>query len=169
LTFSAELRADWERPDHVFFMWGACHVLAHVFLELYPQSGFQAFVIYPAEGLLGKHVFVCRDQLAFDARGYRPRQKLIADFVQLQRTRSPGWEARLTEIPPPVVTAAFCRRYRHLNFHEFFADPRDRARDYLARLAPLHFPGCHRRASFASIRGRNSSRGRVSYPGSNAA
>lgn len=125
--------ADWERNDEIFFAAGACHILAHVFVEVYPGSGFRPFVIVPVDGECGYHVFVARDEIAFDARGYRARDRLIAEHVERQRARDASWDFRVTALDTPVVTPDFCARYRHRTFDDYPRNPEARALVYLSR------------------------------------
>jgi hypothetical protein len=124
---------DWKRNDEIFFIAGACHILAHVFVEVYPRSGFRPFIIAPVSGERGYHVFVARDDVAFDARGYRARHRLIAEHIERQRGRDALWDFRITALDVPVVTAEFCARYRHLSFDEYPTNPEPRALVYLSR------------------------------------
>jgi hypothetical protein len=125
--------ADWRRSDEIFFAAGACHILAHVFVEVYPSSGFRPFVIVPVVGERGYHVFVARDDVAFDARGYRARHQLIAEHVERQRVRDASWDCRITALDVPVVTPEFCARYRHLSFDDYPMNPEPRALVYLSQ------------------------------------
>lgn len=128
--------ADWARSDESFFSAGACHILAHVFMEVYPSSGFRPFVIEPVEGERGYHVFVARDEVAFDACGYRARDRLIAEHVDRQRRRDASWDHRIIALDVPVVTPEFCARYRHLSFDDYLKNPELRAIVYLSRFPP---------------------------------
>ena len=63
----------------------------------------------------GAITFVARDDVAFDACGYRARHRLIAEHVERQRARDASWDCRITaldagghagtlcSIPTPVV------------------------------------------------------------------
>jgi hypothetical protein len=136
----ASLRPHWERPDDDFFRAGACHILAHVFLETYPDAGFRPFLICPVDYGSGFHVFVARETIAFDYQGYSSRSALIHEFEERQMRKTSGWQYELIELPMPVVTTSFCERYQHRNFTEYYADPRPRAQRYVARFpqpAPL--------------------------------
>lgn len=59
----------WAQPDRRFFACGACHMLAHAFLEMYPDQGFEPFWIRPAAGFTGNHSFIARAGVAFDYHG----------------------------------------------------------------------------------------------------
>jgi hypothetical protein len=124
--------ADWERPDSLFFLAGACHILAHVFMESYPSSGFGPFIIAPKKHVWGYHVFVSRNDVAFDARGYCSRAELIATHVDRQHRRDPAWDHRIVALDVPVVTPDFCAKYGHLSFDDYHRNPARRALMYLA-------------------------------------
>jgi len=125
-------KEDWERPDSLFFAAGACHILAHVFMELYPSSGFHPFIIVPKNHARGYHVFVSRNEVAFDAQGYRSRAELIATHVDRRHRRDPAWEYLIVALDVPVVTPDFCAKYGHLSFDEYHRNPELRALVYLS-------------------------------------
>jgi len=56
----------WHQPDKRFFACGACQILAHAFLEIYPESQYHAVWVKPAEGFRGSHVFVTDNKFTFD-------------------------------------------------------------------------------------------------------
>ncbi len=57
----------WHRPDRHFFANGACQVLAFAFLERYPDMGFHARWIKPADGFTGNHIYVADCSLSISA------------------------------------------------------------------------------------------------------
>jgi hypothetical protein len=72
---------QWAPADRGFFAAGACHILAHVFLEQYPHSGFEARWIRPAPGHTGNHIVVVRDDgYVFDWRDstHAPHRRFAA-------------------------------------------------------------------------------------------
>lgn len=127
------VQEDWDRPDGDFFAAGACHILAHTFMEVYPASGFRPFIIVPKMGERGYHVFVARDEVAFDARGYSAREWLVGSHVAWHRRRDPGCDFVVAPLEVPVVTPEFCARYKHLWFDDYHGDPAIRALGYLFR------------------------------------
>jgi hypothetical protein len=130
----------WALPDRVFFACGACQVLAHAFLRAYPDSGFGAVWIRPAEGYTGNHIVVVRGRLAFDYHGYSDWPTLLAHMTRRAKRWWPGWEAGLIPLPPEVlVSEAKSRTYPGLWLMEpkqFLHDATPRAERYLRRFPP---------------------------------
>lgn len=93
----------WNLPERVFFACGACHILAYAFLEAYPDSGFRAVWIRPAEGFTGNHVFVTNGETAFDFHGYRCEQALVAHHFAKGRLWWPDWNGTLVPLPQEVL------------------------------------------------------------------
>jgi hypothetical protein len=91
----------WALPDRVFFACGACHILAHAFLERYgPRK-----VVWqkPATGFTGNHTFIDGDQWVFDYHGYSDRERFLTHTYRKARLWWPGWEASLVELTPDVL------------------------------------------------------------------
>src|SRR5260370_42376619 len=83
----------WHRPDRHFFANGACQVLAYAFLERYPQLGFHARWIKPADGFTGNHIFATDGTNAFDYHGLTTEQSLLAPRFKRGRRCVPGCDA----------------------------------------------------------------------------
>ena len=88
----------WRLSERAFFGHGACHILAHEFLERFPDSGFNAIWIRPAEGHRGSHVFVANGVMAFDYRGYLAESRLIAYYWKRFENAYAGWAAELINV-----------------------------------------------------------------------
>jgi hypothetical protein len=82
---------QWALPDRIFFGYGACHILAGVFLRARPLEGFYAERIIPAAGFAGSHVYVTDGTVAFDYHGYSGRERLLAHYVKGWSGCYPGW------------------------------------------------------------------------------
>lgn len=93
----------WNLPDRVFFACGACHILAHAFLERVASTGFGPIWIRPRSGFTGNHVFVTNGGLAFDYHGYAHYDRLVAHYVKRARRLFPGWEADLVAVTVSLV------------------------------------------------------------------
>lgn len=81
----------WALPERVFFAAGACHILAHAFLERFPRAGFSPLWIRPRPGFTGNHVFVTNGDLAFDYHGYLPTSRLVQHYTKRAERRFPNW------------------------------------------------------------------------------
>ena len=67
----------WLQPDRIFFGFGACHILAGVFLRDASLDGIYAEWIVPDEGFGGTHIYVTDGQISFDYHGYSKRAALL--------------------------------------------------------------------------------------------
>lgn len=132
--------ARWALPDRVFFACGACHILAHAFLERHGRHGHRAVWLRPAAGHRGNHIFVDLGGIVFDYHGYSDRDAFLAHTVRRARQRMPGWEATLVPLPREVlVSEARSRSHDGLWLREpgqFLHDALPRARAFLDRFPP---------------------------------
>ena len=86
------IRADparrWALPDRVFFACGACHILAHAFLQRAERSAARPLWLKPTAGFTGNHIIVeCGDRV-FDYHGYSDRER--SSFATLSARRGGG-------------------------------------------------------------------------------
>jgi hypothetical protein len=130
----------WSLPDRVFFACGACHILAYAFLQRFPDRGFRALWIKPAESFTGNHIVATNDEgLAFDYHGWSRFDRLMAHMRAKANRWWPGWDATLIELPPDVlISEAKSRTYEGLWLREpkqFLHDAMPRAERYLDRFA----------------------------------
>ena len=127
----------WLLPDRIFFACGACHILAHAFLEAYPTSGFAPLWIKPAQGFTGNHIVVVRDDTAFDYHGFSNWSRLLDHTRAKANRRWPGWSAQVIALPPDVlISEPKSREYEGLWLREpaqFLHDALPRAERFLRR------------------------------------
>lgn len=95
----------WQLPDRVFFACGACHILAHAFLERYANTAMQPLWFKPFDGFTGNHIVVIWGDWAFDYHGYSKRTVLIDHYFKRARQRWPGWDAELPSLPRDVLVS----------------------------------------------------------------
>ncbi|HEY0207219.1 MAG TPA: hypothetical protein VGC15_24090 [Acetobacteraceae bacterium] len=130
----------WALPDRVFFACGACHVLAHVFLERYGDQDVEALWIKPAPGFSGNHIVVDGGSWVFDYHGYSDREFFLHHTFRKARRWWPGWHATLVPLPRDVlISEARSRAYDGLWLREpgqFLYDALPRAWAYLGRFPP---------------------------------
>ena len=93
----------WNLPDRAFFASGACHILAHAFLERFPSAGLGPVWLRPRGGFTGNHVFVTNGDLAFDYHGYVPHDHLVDHYARRARRFFPGWEFDLVPVTVSLV------------------------------------------------------------------
>jgi hypothetical protein len=125
----SDQRVSWERPDQAFFAAGACHILAWVCRDTYPDRPIDLVALLLDGDRYPFHVYARWDGWAFDASGWHPESLLLqvnADF-----------EGRAVEpVEIAVDLAEFCAGHLHRMPHEFWADPIPRASGYLRRYPP---------------------------------
>ena len=88
----------WHQPDRRFFACGACQILAHAFLEIYPFSNYHAVWVKPAEGFYGNHVFVTNGEHTFDYHGYAKLEKLKHHCIKRNEMIYPGWSGEFVDL-----------------------------------------------------------------------
>lgn len=127
----------WALPDRVFFAAGACHILAHAFLECHGTPDMVVEWIKPIPSHTGNHHFISWDGMAFDYHGYTRRNRLLAHYWKRGRSRGPGWDATMERLPPEVlISEAKSKTYDGLWLREpgqFLHNALPRARLYLDR------------------------------------
>ena len=127
----------WSLPDRVFFACGACHILAYAFLKAYPTSGFTPLWIKPADGFVGSHIVVVRNDMAFDYHGFSNWSRLLKHTESKASRWWPGWSAQLIPLPMDVlISEPKSRAYDGLWLREpkqFLHDAMPRAERFLRR------------------------------------
>jgi hypothetical protein len=119
----------------VFFGHGACHILAGVYLSDPPLNGFYAERIVPGNGYSGAHVFVTDGQVAFDYHGYSLRQRLLLHHTQGWASCSgPGWNCRIEQVDFDLLEQKELNARKMLGPDQYHADPRLRAKAFMARI-----------------------------------
>ena len=130
----------WNLSDRAFFGHGACHILAFVFLERFPNRNFYPIWIKPGDGYRGNHVFVTNGSVAFDYRGYLSKDKLLAHHWKQYCRKYPGWNAELIRVESNLCEPA---ELAPLGMHvrapgEFLHDALPRARKYVSKYDKHH-------------------------------
>ena len=131
----------WALPDRVFFACGACHILAHAFLERYGGPEQDVTWIKPAAGYTGNHIVVGTGDWVFDYHGLSGRTAFLAHVWRTAHRRWPGWDATLVPLPRDVlVSESKSRAIDGLWLREpgqFLHDALPRARRFLDRFDEL--------------------------------
>jgi len=81
----------WSLPERIIYGYGACHILAGVFLERFPNKGWYAVWVKPWEGFCGSHVFATNGDIAFDYHGYSVHDRLLKHHKNAQKSLYAGW------------------------------------------------------------------------------
>jgi len=124
----------WALPDRIFFGHGACHILAGVFLDRSPLTGFHAERIIPGEGFAGNHVYVTDGLVVFDYHGYSLRDRLLAHHRKGWQARSPGWSCVLETVEFDLLDTAELNERKMLGPDQYLHDAAVRARTFLDRI-----------------------------------
>ena len=133
----------WHQPDRRFFACGACQILAHAFLEIYPESNYRAVWVKPAEGFKGNHVFVTDYMFTFDYHGYSFLQKMKLHTEKRNKMYYPGWSCEFVELNlnlnshEPRSIGMFT-----LTSTEFLYDALPRAKEFVLRHKDRHVQEC---------------------------
>ncbi|MCW2308661.1 hypothetical protein [Rhodobium gokarnense] len=124
----------WALPDRIFFGFGACHILAGVFLRRSPLAGFYGERVVPDEGFSGNHIFVTDGTVAFDFHGYVLRERLVAHHCNCWRRQQAGWHGRMERVDFDLLDTADLNRRKMLGPDQYFGDAVARAERFLARV-----------------------------------
>lgn len=124
----------WALPDRAFFGHGACHILAGMFLRLYPQTGFVAKQIIPHGGLPGGHIFVAKAGISFDFHGYAVEAKLLHHHHRQWKKPYPDWDADICLVDFDLFNTRELNNRKMRGPDQFLFDPLSRARQYLEKI-----------------------------------
>lgn len=143
---------QWALPDRVFFGYGACHILAGVYLRDPPLAGFWAERIIPRHGQSGNHIFVTDGCISFDFHGYAGRATLLAHHTRSYRSvYGTAWDYDLERVAFDLLdtTALNARKMRGPD--QYRKDALPRAEAYVARIDHV---GAYRRALALTEKGQ---------------
>ncbi|MGC4747027.1 hypothetical protein ACLQ28_15395 [Micromonospora sp. DT201] len=125
----SDQRVAWDRKDQAFFAAGACHILAWVCRDSYPNRSIEITAVrLPGQGQVF-HTYAAWDGWAFDHSGWNPEPQLLA--VNADFEGQPLTRLKITE-----SLAEFCQKHHHRLPNQYWHDPRPRARDYIGRYIP---------------------------------
>lgn len=123
----------WALPDRIFFGYGACHILAGVFLQRPPLEGFYAERIIPNEGFWGGHMYVTNGIIAFDYHGYSGRERLLEHHRKGWASHSPGWGCAIERVDFDPLSTAELNQRKMRGPDQYLHDPIPRARNFIER------------------------------------
>lgn len=124
----------WNRPDRIFFGFGACHILTGVYLNTSPLPGFFGERIIPQDGFTGSHIYATDGHVAFDYHGYSLLKNLQAHYWRGWSLRYPGWDANIQRVDFPLLDTVELNKRKHLGPDQYFGDPVERARNFIDRI-----------------------------------
>jgi len=134
----ADLAWSWHRGDRAFFAAGACHVLAHEFLLTSAGRDFRPIMIQPDPGFRGGHVFVSNGATAFDYHGFSAHEAFVTHYRRKIQRFFPGWRGTVVDISAAFWTDLWFVQTNHRRPEQFYLDPTDRARRFIARHSARH-------------------------------
>ena len=73
----SDQRVAWERTDQAFFAAGACHILAWVCRDSYPDRPIEIAGVCLADDSQVLHTYAIWDGWAFDHSGWNPEPQLL--------------------------------------------------------------------------------------------
>lgn len=123
----------WNQSDRVFFGHGACHILAGVFLNKFPNKGFYAVKIAPNIGFPGNHIFVTNGVIAFDYHGYSVLSHLMAHHKKGWSQKNLGWDANIVRVDFPLLDTKSLNERKMLGPNQYLYNPLERAAQFLTR------------------------------------
>lgn len=124
----------WALPDRIFFGYGACHILAGVYLRNPPLDGFHAERIIPDEDRAGAHVYVTNGEIAFDYHGYSLRSRLLAHHGKVWRTRYKDWSYTIETVDFDGLDTAELNKRKMLGPDQYLHNAIPRARAFIDRV-----------------------------------
>ncbi|GAA4572767.1 hypothetical protein GCM10023176_36390 [Micromonospora coerulea] len=125
----SDQRVAWERTDQAFFASGACHILAWVCRDSYPDRPIEIAGVRLAGDWQVFHAYAVWDGWAFDHSGWNPEPELL--------TANTAFEGRpLGRVKIVDSLAEFCETYHSRMPNQYLEDPLPRARDYVSRYTP---------------------------------
>ena len=123
----------WALPDRIFFGYGACHILAGVFVQHPPLEGFYVERIIPNEGFSGAHMYVTNGIIAFDYHGYSGRERLLEHHGKGWASHSPGWDCAIEKVDFDPLNTAELNQRKMRGPDQYLHDPIPRARNFIER------------------------------------
>lgn len=125
----ADQRVAWERTDQAFFAAGACHLLAWACRDAYAGRPIDIEALRFDGEQQVFHTYATWSGWTFDHSGWNPEPDLV--------TVNAAFEGRrLERVAITADLAAFCEQHHHRMPHDYWRDPRQRARDYVDRHQP---------------------------------
>lgn len=122
----------WKQSDRIFFGFGACHILAGVFLSTQKANGWYGEWIKPNIGFSGNHIYATNGLFAFDFHGYSLRRQLTEKYWKGQKKLQFDWDATIEKVDFPLLDTAELNKRNHLGPDQYYGDPIRRAKRFIA-------------------------------------
>jgi len=124
----------WALPDRIFFGYGACHILAGVYLRNPPLTGFYAERVIPKGNLPGNHIYVTDGEIAFDYHGYTCLKRLRAYHRKCWTKRYADWDCLLEDVEFDLLKTEHLNARKMLCPDQYLYDAIPRAEAFLLRI-----------------------------------
>lgn len=128
---------SWKRGDRAFFASGACHILAHVFLQQYADQGYRPYMILPDSGFRGGHVYAASEDRVFDYHGFSVKTPFLEHYFRKIKRLFPGWNGTILALND-FMTPSFFRQFNCRAPEQYFSDPLPRAKAFVMRKCLSH-------------------------------
>jgi hypothetical protein len=132
-AIKADPNRRWSLPDRIFFGYGACHILAGVFLDRPPLPRFYAERIIPTEDFLGSHVYVTDGVISFDYHGYCIRDRLLKHHNRVWSSQYDGWLCAVERVDFDLLSTTELNKRKMRGPDQYLHDPIPRARRFIDR------------------------------------
>ena len=120
---------SWLRTNQAFFATGACHILAWVCRDAYPDREIMAAAMRLNGDPQVSHVYATWGSWAFDHSGWNVESELVEVNA--------AFEARPVErLTINTELGDFCREHHHRLPHQYWQDPIERAYNYVTAHQP---------------------------------
>lgn len=131
INFKNDPKKQWAQTDRIFFGFGACHILAGVFLEMNPDYEFYGEWIIPHEGFRGHHMYATNGVVAFDFHGYSWRKDLLDRYWKSHEDIYPNWNADIKKIDFHLLNTEELNARNHRGPDQYFDNSRKRAEKFI--------------------------------------
>lgn len=119
----------WDRTDQAFFAAGACHVLAWGCRAFHQDRALAIHAIRFAGQEQVFHTYAVWESWAFDHSGWNAQHELLEVNAEFEDRNVEGLNITVT-------LSEFCAEHHHRMPGQYWRDPMNRARDYVARFRP---------------------------------
>jgi hypothetical protein len=126
---------SWKRDDTSFFAAGACHILAHMFMELhYHEKKLTMIGLKANKDRYIHHVYVTDGTWAFDYALWTLEEELLRETKKANLSINKDWNYEKIEIKEDLDT--FCKLQNHRPPAYFPYLPWERAYNYIKEFSP---------------------------------
>ena len=126
-------RKRWALSDRIFFGYGACHILAGVFLLKSENRSYWAEKIEPSDGMNGNHIYVTDGLRIFDHRGILSKEKALLFHKRKWALREPGWDASIKVVDFDLLDTRELNKRKMKGPNQYLHNPIPRAVSFIEK------------------------------------